>query len=109
MALQYLVTSFVTSKYPWAPEPLAWTTLSGIHSLSNLANLSIKWVSYIKIGPYSPPVNEFWWSTIGAPQDVLAYDFIYYLIIFKYINLKWKNRYKKWKESDNYLNQYLII
>jgi len=42
LALVYLVTSLVTSKYPWAPDPLAWTTLSGILSLSKAAILSIK-------------------------------------------------------------------
>jgi len=43
-ALQYFVISLVTSKYPHAPapikiiyliKPLAWTTRSGILSLSN--------------------------------------------------------------------------
>jgi hypothetical protein len=42
LALQYFVASCVTSKYPKAPAPLACTTLSGILSLSNLANLSTK-------------------------------------------------------------------
>lgn len=52
LALQYLVTSLVTTKTPCAPVPLAWATLSGMRSLSNLANLSIRWWSWIKTGPY---------------------------------------------------------
>lgn len=55
-ALQNLLKSLVTVNLPWAPAPLAWTTLSGIHSLSKFAILSIKWVSYNKTGPYSPAV-----------------------------------------------------
>ncbi len=46
------VTSFVTLKNPWAPVPLACTTLSGILSLSKWASLSIRWKSDITIGPY---------------------------------------------------------
>lgn len=34
LALQYFVISWVTSKYPNAPAPFAWTTRSGILSLN---------------------------------------------------------------------------
>ena len=42
LALQYLVISFVTTKTPWAPVPLACAALYGILYLSNFANLSIR-------------------------------------------------------------------
>lgn len=65
--IDYFDTSWVTSRYPWAPAPFACTTLSGILSLSNLANLSIKWTSCRRIGPLGPAVCEFWLSSTGAP------------------------------------------
>ena len=52
------VSTFCKFKYK-IPAPLACTTLSGILSLSKCANLSIRWKSYNKMGPYSPAVNEF--------------------------------------------------
>lgn len=51
-ALVYFETSWVTLKNPWAAAPFAWTTLSGILSLSKCANLSIRWKSEITTGPY---------------------------------------------------------
>ena len=41
-ALQYWVTSSVTSKKPWAPPPLACTTRSGTRSRLNWA---IFWIT----------------------------------------------------------------
>ena len=55
----YLVTSWVTSKKPWAPAPFACTTLSGILSLSNFASLSMRCTSCRSIGPLGPAVVEF--------------------------------------------------
>ena len=66
--------SFVTTKTPWAPLPLAWTTLSGILSLSNFANLSIRWGSWIRTGPTYPAVMEFWLSSTGTPWEVVSCD-----------------------------------
>lgn len=70
-AFVYFVTSWVTLKYPWAPLPLAWTTLYGILYRSKWASLSIKGKSEITNGPYSPAVTEFWLSSIGWPVEVV--------------------------------------
>ena len=70
-ALVYFETSWVTLKNPWAPAPLAWTTLSGILYRSKWASLSMRWKSEIATGPYSPAVTEFWLSSTGCPVDVV--------------------------------------
>lgn len=46
--------SSVTSNSPYAPAPLAWTTRSGIRSLSKWASKSIKWKSCSRRGPLGP-------------------------------------------------------
>ena len=64
--------SLVTSKYPKAPAPLAWTTRSGILSRSKWAISSIKLMSCNKIGPLGPTVCEAVLTPIGAPLDKVA-------------------------------------
>ena len=70
----YLLTSSVTSKYPCAPAPLAWTTLSGIRSRAKWAILSIKLKSYMRRGPLGPDEREFWLLSNGDPFEAVITD-----------------------------------
>ena len=71
-ALVYLVISWVISKYPKAPAPLAWTTRSGILSRSKWAISSMKLTSWSKTGPRGPTVWVAVFTPIGAPWPVVA-------------------------------------
>lgn len=78
LALVNLETSWVTSKYPWAAAPLAWTTRSGMRSRSKWASLSSRWKSEITRGPHSPAVTLFWLSSTGCPVEVVITCAIFY-------------------------------
>ncbi len=66
------VTSSVTSKYPYAPEPRACTTRSGIRSRLKRASFSSRCWSWRRRGPPTPAVAEFWLSATGAPDSVVS-------------------------------------
>ena len=70
-ALQYLVMSWVTSKYPNAPPPLACTTLSGILSLSKWLISSRNWTSCSRTGPLGPTVMVDVFVSTGHPDPVV--------------------------------------
>lgn len=56
--------------FPW-PAPLAWTTLSGILSLSKCAISSLNTKSWTRTGPRGPAVIVAVFSPIGAPVPVV--------------------------------------
>lgn len=72
LAAEYFVMSCVTSKYPNAPAPFAWTTLSGIRSLSKCANSSIRMLSWRRSGPGRPTDNDAALSPTGLPKAVVT-------------------------------------
>ncbi len=57
-AFEYFLMSWVTSKWPKAPEPFACTTRSGMRSRSKAAISSSSTVSCNSIGPRGPAVSE---------------------------------------------------
>ena len=65
--------SWVTVKVPKAPEPLACTTRSGMHSRLKWAIFSSRWKSCSRSGPRGPAVSEFWLSTTGMPSAVVSF------------------------------------
>ena len=71
LALVYLVTSAVTSKYPCAPAPFACTTRSGMRSRSKCPSFSSRCVSCMSTGPLGPAVSLFWSSPTGLPNAVV--------------------------------------
>src|ERR1700747_2349904 len=71
LALVYLVISaLVQTKCPYAPEPLACTTRSGILSRLKCAIFSKSRKSSKTTGPRGPTVREFWLSPTGRPGSV---------------------------------------
>ena len=84
----YLLTSSVTSKYPWAAAPFAWTTLSGMRSRAKWAILSIRLKSCMSRGPLGPADREFWLSSNGAPLEAVMMDcFMSFAILILQLNL----------------------
>lgn len=79
-ALQYFAMSCVTTNSPNAPAPFAWTTLSGIRSLSKWAMSSMKPWSWSKIGPLGPTVSDLVFESNGAPLLVVS------------LSASWKNK-----------------
>lgn len=56
------------------PAPLAWTTLSGIRSLSKRAMDSMKLISCNKIGPFGPAVSTELTLSTGAPNPLVIFS-----------------------------------
>ena len=76
MRVQRATSGFVTSKWPYAPEPTACTTRSGIRSRLKRASFSSRCWSWSRTGPRGPAVWEFWLSATGAPDSVRSVSVI---------------------------------
>src|SRR5712691_8878916 len=82
-AVVYLVISaLVQTKWPWAPDPLACTTRSGILSRLKCAIFSNSKKSSKTTGPRGPTVSEFWLSPTGRPAAVVSF---FLFMIFSYV------------------------
>src|SRR5258707_1964489 len=76
LAIVYLgMSGFVQMKQPWAPEPFAWTTRSGMRSRLKWAIFSKSRKSSKTTGPRGPTVSEFWLSPTGRPVFVVMMFF----------------------------------
>src|SRR5260221_593620 len=85
LARVYLVISWVTVKMPYAPDPLACTTRSGMRSRLKCAIFSNNRKSSRTIGPRSPRVTEFWLSPTGRPaSDVITLLFVSAMLYLEY-------------------------
>ena len=88
LALQYLVTSCVTWKYPNAPPPLAWTTLSGIRSRSKWLISSKNWTSCSRIGPLGPTVMVLVLVSTGTPYPVVRASGTFWMKLCHYLHFR---------------------
>ena len=104
--LQTSVISCVTSKYPNAPAPLAWTTLSGILSRSKWAISSMNVMSCSKIGPRGPAVRVLSLSSTGAPPLVVNLGRSYYINDHNQFT---KKKYREKFYGSNSTEQYQLI
>src|SRR5258707_10269535 len=78
LAIVYLgMSGFVQMKQPWAPEPFAWTTRSGMRSRLKCAIFSKSRKSSKTTGPRGPTVREFWLSPTGRPASVVMRFFLF--------------------------------
>src|SRR5260370_25938474 len=71
----FVILGFVQTKWPWAPDPLAWTTRSGILSRLKWAIFSNSKKSSNTTGPRGPTVSEFWFSPTARPASVVMMFF----------------------------------
>src|ERR1700745_2560737 len=77
LAVVYLmISALVQTKCPYAPEPFACTTRSGILSRLKCAIFSNSRTSSNTTGPRGPTVSEFWLSPTGRPASVVIILFL---------------------------------
>ena len=72
-ALQTLAAAPLPRNTPWAPAPRAWTTRSGMRSLSKCVIFSRRWWSCRRTGPRRPAFIEWSVSDSRAPCAVVRY------------------------------------